>query len=131
MWIFHERIARLRTTRKILVQIDNHPEATLVGKWGAILTAEHAQKFPLDDTKPAVVKVQFTDNKAKQREEEMEVQYLSPRRIKQKGDHVLISGTDIGEVVRHIRTEGSNARVITEGKTKGKTVVITHLCPIE
>lgn len=131
MWIFHPKIAEHRVKYNFIVKIENHTVATLVGRNGKIIKSANPRKTPLEKNVSASVEVEYTDNKSDRQVEDMEVKNLRPTRIKKKGEHVVISGEYIGELVRHIKTEGSKAKVKIGGEKKGIDIDIKLLCPVE
>ncbi len=106
MWIFHPKIAEHRVKYNLIVKIENHTVATLVGRNGKILKCANPRKTPLEKNVRASVEVEYTDNKSDRQVEEMEVKNLSPTRLKKKGEHVVICGEYMGELVRAYKYRG-------------------------
>lgn len=133
MWVFEEKVADLRKEYEIVVKIEEHVEATMVGRNAWIMKTEDAKRKPLEDDDRGMVMVRSSNNKGELWTDEIEVQKLSKGKAKKGGKHVMTTGEHLGKIVIHKRTDKGKCRVeieTEEGKRHIK-VELTEMCPVE
>lgn len=135
MWLFHEKVAQVRTKYKFLVKIATHRDANISGiREGRVLTEMHPLSHPIRTTTPVCVQVEISGSRRKHSTELIPASSLrTTSRLKDKGIHVIIKGELTGMVVMHIKSDGSMARVYEVGKHRSSAFYIEKekLCVVE
>ena len=98
---------------------------------GKIVQTGAPETFPLSMSEPAMVEMEYTDNKAKPTRRRVRVcglDYLHPR----NGCKLLVfAGDNKGAVVRHNRTIQDNVLVKPLSGGKGFSLPKSIVCPVE
>lgn len=135
MWLFHEKVAQVRTKYSLLVKIETHRDANISGnREGLVLSETHPMSHPIRSTNPACVFVKIPNCRAKDRTELLPAASLrTTSRLKDKGMHVVIKGELAGTVVMHLKSDGVMARVYEVGKHRSTAFYIEKdkLCVAE
>jgi len=121
MWVFHPVIARLRDKYKIIFAIGRHSQQTLQGRHCATVLTDHPTTYPLSDTEPAVVKVEYTDTRGNAKKEFIPISDLVIKKPTAGiSPFVVFRGLFIGKIVRVISFKGETASVCKIGDNANK-----------
>lgn len=135
MWIFHEGVSRLRTEYDLIVKIDAHNDRDVSGRReGRVLADQSPLTHPIPLTTPPNVFVKFTDGKQVTRIESLPVNALrTTAKLRNKGQHVIVKGEQVGTLVTHLRTQNGLAKVYAEGTHRLEAFLIQkeRLCIVE
>ncbi len=123
MWLFDERITRLRKTFSFIMGIKVHRDLDVADRRkGLVLRDPNAPTLPLPETIPANVIVEYKDRRQQVQVESLPVSSLRVTLPSKGAKHVIVKGERTGEIVIHKKTEGMNAFVYVEGTDSKKDV---------
>ncbi|KLO11365.1 hypothetical protein SCHPADRAFT_475609 [Schizopora paradoxa] len=136
MWIFHEKIARIRRYYNLVIKIESHYLGTVSGlREGRVLADPNAPSHPLPLSSPLPkVLVRYTSKRGTVEVEPMNVGCLGlTSRLQEKATHVVMRGEYVGLLVMHLKSDGFMARVVQLGMPNkcGFYIEKKALCVVE
>ncbi len=133
MWVFDPRVAELRKRYHICVRfITDNEDSTLGRRCAKIVKTDSPKKFTLDPLEPALVEIEYTDNKSETRRKFVPPAHLNAEtKSSVRVPLVVTSGKHKGKLVHNMRTKGEQVTVRPEGETQSITVAKSILCKLE
>ena len=131
-WLFNQRVIEARKSYKIWIKfcrVDG--QTSLERRFGRILTSDNPETQAFDEHGlPTSVEIEYSDNKSKPSRKRFPVNCIAPIGPKNGSKLLIISGDNVGTVVKHVKTVKDNVKVKTLDD-KVYTIPKNQVCAIE